>query len=418
MNNSHEIPSAVVNDGVVSKVGELVSCLNHCTSMNVFLENVHDIVDSITYADNFYVVLESGNDISFPYFKDTKDMFSIEELNQFKKEDINNSLTCYALKSHKPQNLDNVSIANLINDGYVNLMGTIPKQWLCFPLEVKNKSLGAFVVQSYRSNTEYSSYDFDLLFVVSHIIASALDAFNNQKALSSANVQLESRKAQLEVLVKEKTIKLEREKAKLQQEVSERAYLQKQLEYTVSSLQSEIAKVKNLKSKLEHEVRHDHLTGLYNRKELFLRLRKLASIANRKKITVYALYIDLNKFKAVNDKLSHEIGDELLIQVAKRFKDALRDYDLLCRVGGDEFVVLIDEQGSIESIESIAQRLTLAATKQFKIKGNIISIGAAIGVASGTDSAYITNKLIRHADEAMYIAKKQGDASIIWHDKN
>lgn len=417
MNSSQKVPLAIFEDGVVSKVGELVSCLNHCTSMSVFLKNVHDIVNSITYADNFYVVLETDDDISFPYFKDTKDKFSVEELSQLTREDIDNSLTCYALKSHKPQNLSDTNIAKLVEDGYVSLMGTIPKQWLCFPLEVKSKSLGAFVIQSYRSNTEYSSYDFDLLFVVSHIIASALDAFNNQKALSSANVQLESRKAQLEVLVKEKTIKLETEKFKLQQEIAERASLQKQLEFTVSSLQAEIEKVKSLKSKLEHEVRHDHLTGLYNRKELFVRMRKLASIAKRKDITVYALYIDLNKFKAVNDTHGHEIGDELLVQVANRFTDTLRDYDLLCRVGGDEFVVLIDVQGSNDAIKSIARRLTLAATKAFTIKGHTISIGAAIGVAYSTDAGYIINHLIKDADDAMYAAKKQGSAAIVWHSK-
>ena len=123
------------------------------------------------------------------------------------------------------------------------------------------------------------------------------------------------------------------------------------------------------------------------------------------------MFLDLDGFKAVNDTYGHNVGDELLIQVAQRLKKAVRGTDLVGRVGGDEFVILLTDIRKNSKHEAIAQSIIESIGTDFIINDNIIHIGVSIGIAHYPDDADSLERLINNADNAMYTAKNSGKNS-------
>ena len=121
------------------------------------------------------------------------------------------------------------------------------------------------------------------------------------------------------------------------------------------------------------------------------------------------LYLDLNSFKQVNDSLGHAAGDELLREVANRLKRCLRDLDTVARMGGDEFVVLLENIHLPEHASNVAQKIRSAISQPIKIEGRSLCILPSIGIALYPDHGDEAQQLLRHADEAMYFEKKSGD---------
>jgi diguanylate cyclase (GGDEF)-like protein len=146
----------------------------------------------------------------------------------------------------------------------------------------------------------------------------------------------------------------------------------------------------------------DSLTGLANRRLLLERLQHEVVRADRGGEPVTVLFMDIDGFKAVNDSLGHHAGDQLLVGVAQRMRDCLRDGDVCARVGGDEFAVLLT--GETEA-EVVARRIIEAISKRFRIGTNELFVSASVGIVSGRDEA---ETLLRHADVAMYHAKRLG----------
>ena len=152
---------------------------------------------------------------------------------------------------------------------------------------------------------------------------------------------------------------------------------------------------------------HDPLTGLANRRLLELEADNALTLAQREGWTVALLYIDLDKFKPVNDRYGHDAGDLLLRQVAERLRTVSRGADVLTRFGGDEFVLLaqhIDEQEA----EALATRIVSALKKPFKLADTTVYISGSIGIAFFPKDARHLDALISHADTAMYAAKVAG----------
>jgi diguanylate cyclase (GGDEF)-like protein len=158
------------------------------------------------------------------------------------------------------------------------------------------------------------------------------------------------------------------------------------------------------------EAYRDPLTGLPNRALFLERLERSLAEADRGPLVV--LFIDLDRFKAVNDSLGHRAGDELLTEVAARIRETLRTSDVPARLGGDEFAVLLDG-GSPEHACRIAERITGRIAEPFKIADRTVCIGASVGVAPSP--AGITNaaELLSNADVAMYQAKKAGSGRVV-----
>lgn len=157
---------------------------------------------------------------------------------------------------------------------------------------------------------------------------------------------------------------------------------------------------------------HDPLTGLPNRALFLDRLEVALASAKRSGRKAAALFIDLDKFKPVNDALGHEAGDSLLIETAKRLQSVLREADTVARFGGDEFLVLLPDIEYDHDALAVAGTLVERVKEPFTIKGHECRIGCSIGVALFPVDADMPAKLVEKADLAMYQAKQAGDGSI------
>jgi diguanylate cyclase (GGDEF)-like protein len=157
-----------------------------------------------------------------------------------------------------------------------------------------------------------------------------------------------------------------------------------------------------------HQAHHDALTGLPNRAYFAERLTEAISRSGRYGHACALMYIDLDRFKFVNDSLGHQAGDELLRVVAERIAGCLRDSDLLFRMGGDEFTVILSRISESEDAASIARRITAAVAEPLMLREHEINIGATAGIAVYPADGTSADALVKNADAAMYSAKKAG----------
>jgi diguanylate cyclase (GGDEF)-like protein len=158
---------------------------------------------------------------------------------------------------------------------------------------------------------------------------------------------------------------------------------------------------------MRHLAYHDALTGLPNRSLFFEHLARAVANANRTGASLAVLYLDLDRFKLVNDSLGHNIGDQLLEAVAQRLRTSLRAADLAARLGGDEFAVLA-ENTSVAGATMLAERICKALGDPFRIDGHDLAVAASIGVVVDEAGRTDADSLLRNADLAMYRAKLDG----------
>ena len=159
---------------------------------------------------------------------------------------------------------------------------------------------------------------------------------------------------------------------------------------------------------LQHLAYHDSLTSLPNRSYFSKLLTHGISLAQRHQKTLAVLFIDLDRFKYINDSLGHEAGDALLQEVARRLKGALRQSDTVARLGGDEFVVLVEDVGDKNQIAVVAQKILGALLKPFATLGQEFHITGSIGISFYPSDGRDERSLMKHADVAMYRAKAEG----------
>ncbi|MEO5859579.1 MAG: EAL domain-containing protein [Pyrinomonadaceae bacterium] len=173
----------------------------------------------------------------------------------------------------------------------------------------------------------------------------------------------------------------------------------------------DITEKKIAEEKLQHEASHDVLTGLANRAHFMKRLDMALRKKNENpKYRVSVLFIDLDRFKFVNDSLGHFIGDELLCAIANRLNSSMRAPDMVARLGGDEFVVLVEGRYYSEKITRIAERIQKKISTPFKLQGHEVFTTASIGILNVTEHHVTSEDVIRDADTAMYQAKRTGKA--------
>ncbi|XAH24802.1 diguanylate cyclase [Xylophilus sp. GW821-FHT01B05] len=153
---------------------------------------------------------------------------------------------------------------------------------------------------------------------------------------------------------------------------------------------------------------YDNVTGLANRHYFKERAEQAVGNALRYGSRCCLMFVDLDRFKAVNDNLGHDAGDELLHAVAQRLTTTLRNNDVVCRIGGDEFAVVLDNVKSLEDVGRLAQKMVQVLAQTFLLRGREVSIGASIGISACPDHASSMAELLRCADIAMYQAKLQG----------
>ncbi len=172
---------------------------------------------------------------------------------------------------------------------------------------------------------------------------------------------------------------------------------------------SDISKLKQSQSQLEFLAHHDPLTRLYNRSAVEARMDQELEQANRHQLQLCVLFIDLDRFKQVNDSFGHLIGDELLCSVAERLKARLREGDTLGRLGGDEFVLLASPLQDKHDAAVIARDIITSLSEPFNLStGHEVFIGASIGISLYPDNGSSVAELTKNADAAMYLAKENG----------
>lgn len=179
--------------------------------------------------------------------------------------------------------------------------------------------------------------------------------------------------------------------------------------YSYVAMVSDITERKKYQDTIIRQATLDALTGLPNRTLLMDRLKHALARAQRNGSQAAVLFMDLDGFKEINDTLGHNVGDELLIQVANRLKDAIRESDTLARMGGDEFIFVINE-AELEGVKHLCDKLLRELQQGFDLEGNRHYISASIGIAMYPEHSVDENELLRLADQAMYEAKRLGKA--------
>jgi diguanylate cyclase (GGDEF)-like protein/PAS domain S-box-containing protein len=167
---------------------------------------------------------------------------------------------------------------------------------------------------------------------------------------------------------------------------------------------------------IRHQAYHDALTGLPNRLLLQDRLGHAVEIARRESERLAVMFIDLDRFKLVNDSLGHDVGDLLLIEVTNRLLGALRRSDTIARLGGDEFVVVVSAFDGVGEVAEVAEKIIASVVEPMEIKGHEVHVGASIGIALFPEDGDDHTTLMKGADTAMYRAKAAGRNTFRFYD--
>ena len=352
-------------------------------SLERFYAQVHDVVGELLYARNFYIALRSrdGQRLEFPYSIDERDARRNSRL-------LSAGMTEYVLTTGAPILADRPRIGELESAGLVRSHGTLANCWLGVPLYRDDAVVGVIAVQSYSPAIAFSRRDQELLTFVAHHIGIGLMRKQSQDRLVVAHAELEQR-------VEERTGELARANAELLEQIGER-------------LRAE--------QRLTHQARHDALTGLPNRQQVLDRLTEAITAARGVRLsggasparTFAVLFLDLDRFKLVNDSVGHSAGDELLVEAGRRIVGAVREGDIVARLGGDEFAILVEGIEGLSMAEDLSQRILLALGRPCWIGGREVFPSASLGIAMWHPRYRSGAELLRDADAAMYRAKASG----------
>lgn len=174
-------------------------------------------------------------------------------------------------------------------------------------------------------------------------------------------------------------------------------------------IQAHLAELHDSRSQLDHLARHDSLTGLPNRLLFFDRLEHAVAAARRTGRQLAVFFIDLDRFKEINDTQGHAAGDEVLKSVAQRLRGLVREVDTVARLGGDEFIILFDTLDDPHSLKGLADKIIQGLSRPMDIQGTPMHVYASVGVGIYPQDAANASELVHKADVAMYLAKSRGE---------
>jgi len=175
-----------------------------------------------------------------------------------------------------------------------------------------------------------------------------------------------------------------------------------------TAIQTDLREIESSQAKADYLAYHDPLTGLYNRINFEEYLKHALSVAKRNDTLLALLFIDLDRFKVINDTLGHDIGDKVLIKVANKLKVILRESDFIARWGGDEFVVILENIASPSDAALVANNIIDTLQHPIEVDKHKLLTTASIGISLFPDNGDDIQTLIKHADSAMYLAKDEG----------
>lgn len=194
---------------------------------------------------------------------------------------------------------------------------------------------------------------------------------------------------------------------------------QRQLASHISQVKKDHHRVSAHNQKLNFMAYHDPLTSLPNREHFRREFEFRMTEVSRERMEFALVFIDMDRFKQINDQLGHQVGDELLIAFSNRLRQQIREHDFVARLGGDEFVLIIVSDSRLMSIERqasmIANRVLEMVMSSFKLSEHEVTVGASLGIACYPKHTHNPDKLIKYADDAMYRAKQQGRNQICFY---
>ena len=221
------------------------------------------------------------------------------------------------------------------------------------------------------------------------------------------------------VELNQKNIELERKTAELEAINGDlRIQRMMDLEGLNAALKSEVRERRTAEKLAVELATRDTLTGLFNRRSLLERLKQSIAQADRREEGLALMFLDLDKFKEINDTYGHEVGDELLKQVATHLNAAVRESDMVARLGGDEFVILLEGFPDTSDVVKIAIKIVNATLEPHVIGTHLVKTSATIGISFYPQDGDTAEELLKHADVAMYHAKQRERGSIqFFHEK-
>lgn len=342
-----------------------------------FYVDLHSIIGELLYANNFYVAFLAGDGkfIEFAYSADEVDTRARRDRPRAK------GLTEYVIDTGRPLLANRAQIESLEAQGLVRSFGPYAHCWLGVPLTRDGIVEGVIGVQSYTPSIEFVERDQELLTFVAHHVDAALARKRAQDRLVAAHAELETR-------VETRTRELADTNLELREQIAER-------------LRAE--------QRLRHQARHDSLTGLPNRSQLQERLDDaIARVSSFSGKPFAVLFLDIDRFKLINDSVGHVAGDEMLVESSRRISQVLSRDDLVARLGGDEFAILAENIETEEQAGLYASTILRALGQSMWIEGREVFPSASIGIALWHPRYRKSEELLRDADAAMYRAKRLG----------
>ena len=343
--------------------------------MEEMLRRIHLVVGELMYARNFFIALYDGerDSVRFIYFADAKDVNIYETDREVPAADLRDSLTLGLIRHGKPVRGPAREVAKTLHISGIGL-GTPALDFLGVPISGDGGARGAVVVQTYEPGVHYSAEDSTLLAYVAQHIMTALE----RKKLQ----------AELERRVEDRT---------------------RELASAVGELRDQIKVREHAEQQLIHDALHDALTGLPNRTCFHAALEQALTRLHRDEGRRFAvLFLDLDRFKVINDSVGHLFGDMMLKEAGTRLTGCVRGNDMVARLGGDEFAVLMEDIASPEDACHTARRVIEALAEPIHVQGKALFTSASIGITLGERRYRKAEELLRDADVAMYRAKARG----------
>jgi diguanylate cyclase (GGDEF)-like protein/PAS domain S-box-containing protein len=428
--------------------------------MPAFYASIHHSVGELMSARNFYLALwdEASGALTFEYFVDEADPVPPA----VKK---GKTLTEYVLRTGEPLLASPAVFDRLVAEGAVEVVGAPSVDWLGVPLMRGNRAFGVLVVQSYSEKARYTVEDREILTFVSQHVAAALDRRRAAEALresearfrtlaetapcaifiyqddgfryanpAAASITGYSRDELRELnmwglvhpdfreSVRERVLERQRGEpipSRYEFKVERKDGEERWLDSSTSSVEFggrpaalgiafDVTERKRAEEQIKSLAYHDVLTGLPNRLLFNDRLNVAVAQAHRQQQRLGVLFLDLDRFKVINDSLGHSLGDRLLQAVAERLEAGVREGDTVARLGGDEFILLLPGIARTEDIAKVAEKILESLRLPFRLEGRDLFVTASIGLSLYPEDGLDGEALVKNADIAMYRAKEQG----------
>jgi diguanylate cyclase (GGDEF)-like protein len=348
---------------VISETGqEITAALDINTLTDTVYRHINRLMDATVFGIALYEPEEGTIDYAL-FLDDGRPLEPVQT-----RADSQESVAAWAIRNRAVVWLNDVAEEHAQYSRRLRFMTAKKTQSVVYvPLELSDRVIGVITVQSYRKHA-YTEHHVQTLKTLASYIAIALD-----------NSRVHERVNQLNGIVL-------REKRQL-----EEAYAQ-----------------------ITHMANHDNLTGLANRRLLSELLHEYLPLAHRMGRRLALMYVDLDDFKPINDQYGHQTGDHVLVEVARRLKSAVRASDTVGRIGGDEFIVVMQNLAERSVVEGVAEKIIRMVSEPIITDGREFELGASIGVSIFPDDGADHHELLRRADEAMYTAKTGGKRCVVF----